>query len=99
MPVGPPEGELSPERVRLLGMLATNVLHTEAPDAAIALGEAAVAAARRHEDPALVATALMRRWATLAPADFAERQAVADEVLALDRARRPGCQMSVPMAT
>ncbi len=81
--VGDPECELSPERVRLLGMLATNV---PAPGEALALGEAAVAAARRQEDPALVATALMRRWTTLIPDRFADRQAVADEVLALDRA-------------
>jgi hypothetical protein len=81
--VGPPDGELSPERVRLLGMLATNV---PSPAEAMALGEAAVAAARRHDDPALVATALMRRWTTLIPHHFAARRAVADEVLALDQA-------------
>jgi hypothetical protein len=83
--VGDSYDDLSPERVRLLGMLATNLLH--AGDAATMrdLGERAVAAARRHEDPALIGTALMRRWTTLGLEQYAERQAVADEVVALDR--------------
>jgi hypothetical protein len=49
------------------------------------LGERAVLAARRHDDPALIGTALMRRWTTLGLEQFAERQAVADEAVALDR--------------
>src|SRR4029077_12070796 len=46
--VGDSYDDLSPERVRLLGMLATNLLHAGDADAMRDLGEQAVAAARRH---------------------------------------------------
>jgi hypothetical protein len=86
--VPPLDRDLSPERIRLLGMLAGSLLHGDDADRAEALADAALNAARRNGDPNLIAVALLRRWPTLGPNRFADREALAAELVELDRCGR-----------
>jgi DNA-binding SARP family transcriptional activator len=83
--VGPIDRELSSERIRLLGMLAGSLLHSDDADRAEVLADVAVTAARRNGDPSLIGIALLRRWPTLGPNRFADREALAAEMVELDR--------------
>ena len=79
-------------RVRLLGRLAAaSIAHPAARELGRRTGEEAVAMARRIGDPALLSEALADlHLAPVAPAEWAAREAAADEIVALgERLGRP----------
>jgi eukaryotic-like serine/threonine-protein kinase len=83
-----PEGD-SPLRAQVLARLATELYPTEQADRRAALGEEAVAMARRLGDPQALLVALHgRHWATLSPDHIDLRLANAAEML--DVAARVG---------